>query len=216
VPPTSRRPAFSPASSAARSGARTTISDDGRLPTVPDDRVRAAGFAPVETRHRTRFELPTATIREHTRLYADTALHGRTVAAGGPDEPLRFFFASALSFDPPLAPVVGVASMRPTVAREARRSFAADLRDRGVTGVERARAERFRTDADDRVRATGYRGTVAVGEETVAAAGWVGVWTTGGDFRLAGGGYPEERVERVGYDPGGARETLFDLLRAVR
>jgi hypothetical protein len=160
--------------------------------------------------------LPTTTICEHTRLYADVPLHERTRAAGGSEDPLRFFFLSALSFDPPLAPVVGVASMRPTVASEARRSFAADLRDRGVTGVERVGTERFRTDAGDRVRATGYRGTVTVGEETVAAAGWVGVWTTGGDFRLAGGGYPEERVETVDYDSGGARDALFDLLRAVQ
>jgi hypothetical protein len=106
--------------------------------------------------------------------------------------------------------------MRPTVAREARRSFAADLRERGVRNVERGRSERLRTESGDRARVTGYRGTVRVGEETVGAAGWVGVWTTGGEFRLAGGGYPEERIAAVDYDPGGARDALFDLLRAVR
>lgn len=192
------------------------MADDDRLPTVPDELVRAAGFEPVETSHRTRFQLPTATIRDHTRLYADTALHERTRAVGGPEDPLRFFFAAALSFDPPLAPVVGTASMRPTVAREARRSFAGDLRDRGVEGVERARTERLRTESGDRVRVTGYRGTVRVGDDRVGAAGWVGVWTTGGEFRVAGGGYPEERIVAVDYDPGGARDALFDLLRAVR
>jgi hypothetical protein len=192
------------------------VSDDDRLPAVPADRVRAAGFEPVETSHRTRVQLPTATVREHTRLYADTGLHERTRAAGGPADPLRFFFASALSFDPPLAPVVGVASMRPTVVREARQSFADDLRDRGVEGVERARTERLRTDAGDRVRAFGSRGTVRVGEERVGAAGWIGVWTTGGEFRLSGGGYPEERIEAVDHDPTRSRDALFGLLRAVR
>lgn len=192
------------------------MADDDRLPTVPDERVRAAGFEPVETSHRTRVELPTATVREHTRLYADADLHERTRAVGGPDDPLRFFFASALSFDPPLAPVVGTASMRPTVLREARRRFAEDLRERGVEGVERARSERLRTESGDRVRVTGYRGTVRVGDERAGAAGWIGVWTTGGAFRVAGGGYPEERIAAVDYDPGGARDALFDLLRAVR
>lgn len=203
-------------SSAARSGERTTISDDDRLPTVPDARARAAGFEPVETRHRTRFELPTATIREHTRLYADAALHERTRAIDGPAEPLRFFFVTALSFDPPLAPVVGTASMRPTVAREARRSFAQNLRERDVRNVERTRSERLRTETGDRARVTGYRGRVRVGEEAVGAAGWIGVWTTGGEFHLAGGGYPEERIEAVDHDPSGSRDALFDLLRAVR
>ena len=199
-----------------RSGARTTISDDDRLPTVPDERVRAAELEPVETRHRTRVTLPTATIREHTRLYADATLDGRTRAVGGPVDPLRFFFAAALSFDPPLAPVVGTATMRPTVRREARRRFAEDLRERGVVDVERARSERLRAESGDRIRATGYRGTVAVGDERVRAAGWIGVWTTGGAFRIAGGGYPDERIEGVDYDPAGARDGLFDLLRAVR
>ena len=92
-------------SSAARSGARTIISDDDRLPAAPAGRLRAAGFEPVEAR--TRLSLPTTTVRRHARLCADTDFADRTRAAGGPDDPLQGLFASALSSRPPLAPVGG-------------------------------------------------------------------------------------------------------------
>jgi hypothetical protein len=155
-------------------------------------------------------------VREHTRLYADTDLAERTRAAGGPGDPLRFFFAAGLSFHPPLAPVVGVASALPTVAREARRAFAEDLRARGVADVERTNRERARTETGDRVRLTGYRGTVRIGDRDVPAAGWVGVWATGGAVRVAGGGYPEAPVPGVDHDPAGDRRALLGLVRAVR
>ncbi len=106
--------------------------------------------------------------------------------------------------------------MRPTVTREARRSFAEDIRERGVRNVQRTRSERLRTEAGDRVRVMGYRGRVQVGEETVGAAGYIGIWTTDREFRLAGGGYPEERIEAVDHDPSGSRDALFDLIRTVR
>lgn len=103
-------------SSAGRSGERTTISDADRLPAVPDERVRAAGPESVDTSAGTRVTLPTATPREHARLYADTGLHERGRAVDGPDDPLRHCFTSALSFGPAPASVAGPASVQATVA----------------------------------------------------------------------------------------------------
>jgi hypothetical protein len=155
-------------------------------------------------------------IRKHTRLYADDAFHERIHTVDGPADPLRFFFDSALDSDPPLAPVGGTASMRLTAAHEARRSFAEDIRERGVRNLQRTRSERLRTEAGDRVRVMRYRGRGQAGEETVGAAGYIGIWTTNREFRLAGGGYPEERIEDLDHDPSDSRDTLFDLTRTVR
>ena len=182
-------------------------------PVVPEERLRAEGWERTEdvTRER-RFGTGVAT--EHTVVYTDADLRERVEAATGDDGAWRFFFASSLVFDPPLPPVTGTASVRPTVAREAREAFESDLRERGVRRLSRRRRERARVDSGDRASLYPYRGTL-VGDGELDVAAWLAVWTADGDFRLAGGGYPERLPAGVAGDPTAYRETLLELVRAV-
>lgn len=193
------------------------------------------------------FRTPMATVTGHTLVYEDTALRDALTAAGagaavdatddGGDRLVsldrsegpgvrRFFFATGLSFSPPLAPGIGPASMQPTVVTEARRSFADDLRARGFEDVDTGRSQRFRTDAGDRGRLSKVTGTVPLsGGQRVDVEGWLGVWNRGGTFRIAGGAYPVSGLdalldslpadERPDTAPGGYREDLLELIRAV-
>lgn len=192
-------------------------SDDADpYPAVPADRLD--GWTLVDRSSATRFELPTMVVREHTLVYEDEPLREQVREATDVDRTWRFFFASALTFRPPLPPVTGAASMYPTVATESRRGFASDLRERGVRDVERSRTERTRSATGDRVQLTAYRGRVPV--ETgrpVDVAGWLGVWITDGQFRLAGGGYPEAGLDAPGVESGATyRDDLLTLIREVR
>jgi len=192
------------------------MSDDA-YPTPPDP--LPDGWVLVERETRTRFELPTMDVREHTLVYEDEGLRTRVREATAVDRTWRFLFASALSFRPPLPPVTGPASMYATVAAEARDGFAADLRDRGVRDLDRRRTERTRTASGDRVQLTPYRGRLPVREfdRPVDVAGWLGIWITDGSFRLAGGGYPEAglEVDDVAIDGSRYRDELLDLIRRV-
>ena len=192
------------------------------------------------------FETPTVEIVGHTLLYDDAALREAMDAAGygdlltgGGDSGdrmidtgedgghWRFFFATALSFRPPLAPGVGPASMRPQVVSQARRAFAEDLRARGFEGVERGRSQRVRTESRDRASLQKVTASYPLGPDAPADSldveGWIGVWTVGGAFRIAGGAYPVRGVEALlgdsisdlSTDPTAYRNELLDLIRAV-
>ena len=213
-----------------------------RAPSVPDDRLD--GWTMVEETTETLFALPTMRVRGHTLVYEDGPLREALRAADDTlDMPWRFFFATRLAFRPPLAPGIGTASILPTVTAELRRSFAADLEDRGFRAVERGRNQRMRTDAGDRARLTKYTARYAVehhdeydeghrddgddgdhGDDAhdIAIEGWVAVWTRRSGFRIAGGAYPTqgfaELCESAGVDPddpNAYREELLGLLRAV-
>jgi hypothetical protein len=202
--------------------------DDG-FATVDEDAL-PPGFERVEETTRTRLSLPTTTVREHTRLYDDRALRRAIREAGGPDRTWRFFFATGLTFEPPLPPLGGTATAYPSVAREARDGFESDLQARGVRDVSRRRRERLRVDTGDRASLYPYRGRVDArppngdaGEPTddVPVAGWLAVWTRDGAFRVAGGGYPEAtpptpRPLQVEPDPDRFREELLEAVRGVR
>jgi hypothetical protein len=187
---------------------------DDRFPTVPRRRLEAGGWEQTERREAVRFQLPTLTVREHTFVYEDAALSERT----GLD--LRFFFASRLTFDPPLPPFTGPASMASTVSREARRGFADDLRSRGVADLETGRRERFRVSSGDRARLFPYRGRVQhAAADDLDVAAWLAVWAHDRTFYLAGGGYPEQLPDHQYDDGDGAstfRSELFELVREVQ
>nr|WP_304449473.1 hypothetical protein [Halomarina sp. PSRA2] len=202
------------------------------MPSVPEERLSGEGWSLVEETTETLFRLPTAQVKGHTRLYEDAALRERVREAAGLDRQWRFFFATRVEFVPGLAPGVGPAMLLPTVTAESRRTFGDDLRERGFEDVRRERTERFRVRSGARARLQCYRATLPLSAETHADAdaledveveGWLGVWTDGGEFRLAGGAYPlhvEAVCEALGVSgvelsAKECRRELFDLIRAV-
>lgn len=150
---------------------------------------------------------------ERTVVYVDENLGRRVAATTGDDRPWRFFFASTLAFDPPLPPITGTASTFPTVAREARSAFEDDLRERGLSDLTRRRRERIRVASGNRASLYPYRGRLRDADVDVAA--FLTVWTVGREFRLAGGGYPEQLPGGLDAAPSDYRDELFDLVRAV-
>jgi hypothetical protein len=198
----------------------------GGFPTVPTDRLDDEDWELAEETVSTVFELPTAEIRDHRVVYEDAALRAavREATDGVVDQPWRFFFASRLSFLPPLAPGVGPMSVRPSVETESRRAFADELRDRGFQRVERSRRQRLPTEDGQRAALTKYEAdlSVALDEQsrTVDVEGWLAVWVRRGSFRVAGGAYP---TRGLGPLLGGEtvesrdlREELLGLIRRVR
>lgn len=219
-------------------------------PEVPESTLEADGWERRVRSESQVFKTPTAAILGHTLLYEDARLRDalETVGAadllttreqGGGDRMIdtgddggfwRFFFATALSFRPPLAPGIGPASMRPTVVSEARRSFEKDLQARGFEDVDRGRTQRVRTESGDRASLVKFTATYPFEADAATDAldieGWLAVWTTGGSFRIAGGAYPVrglqevlsavEEGDRPEVDPNRYRDDLLDLIRAVR
>jgi hypothetical protein len=142
----------------------------------------------------------------------------------GDGNPWRFFFATALSFRPPLAPGVGTASVLPMVTTEAKRQFASELEARGFAAVERGTGQRMRTDVGDRVRLTKYTADLPVStadgtDIELGIEGWLGVWSAGGSVRIAGGAYPVSGVDGLiadgVIDTTGSRDELIGYIRAV-
>lgn len=195
------------------------------LPAVPEDQLDAGGWTLVEEREETLFRLPTAQVRGYTSLYEDGDLREAVERAADVDRQWRFFFATRLSFVPPLAPGVGPAMLTPTVQSEARRQFASDLRERGFEDVSRGRTERIRVRSGGRAHLQSFEARLPVGVGGIATLdveGWLGVWTTAGEFRLAGGAYPTglpELGDALGVpdlpDAGDCREELWRLIRDV-
>lgn len=199
------------------------------MPTVPEERLAESDWTLIEDATGTLFTLPTARVIGHTLLYEDASLRREVRDATGTlDLPWRFFFATRLSFLPPLAPGIGPVMVLPVVAAEARREFAADLRERGFRRVEHGRTQRLRTDAGDRARLTKHTARYTVDwrsrDHVLDVEGWVAVWIHRGEFRLAGGAYPtrgfDALLESLGIecvtDPTDLREELLALIRAVR
>ncbi|MFC4407202.1 hypothetical protein [Haloarchaeobius iranensis] len=176
------------------------------------------------------FDLATVRVLGATRLYEDADLRAavREATDGALDQPWRFCFATQLSFQPPLMPGVGPASLSPTVVSSARRQFADDLRERGFRSVERHRSERMRTETGARARLTRYEAALPLTDALdgpsdrpadVAVEGWLSVWLADGQFRLAGGAYPTDGLDAVAPgvadDPGSYRNELLSVLRSA-
>jgi len=199
---------------------------DPSFPTVPDDQLREDGWELTDESVETVFELPTASVAGATKLYDDARTREAAASAADIDQQWRFFFGTALTFRPPLAPGIGPAMILPTVRSEAQSSFAEELRDRGFENVDRGRRERVRTDSGDRARLRSYTASLALDDAgtTLPITGWVGVWH-GTGFRIAAGAYPEEPVaEILGVEhppdplqrgPHEYRDELLALIRAV-
>lgn len=201
----------------------------GEMPTVPDERLSTGGFKLVAETTETLFSLPGTHVEGHTLLFGDVDLRGQIEGAtdGELDVPWRIFFATRLSFVPPLAPGIGPAMVRPSVTSEARREFADDLEARGFRAVGRGRTQRARTDAGERLRLTKYAACYGVAwegrEHDIDIEAWLGIWIHAGEFRLAGGAYPTRGFDAlcdslgVARDggPNADREELLSLIRAV-
>jgi len=114
----------------------------------------------------------------------------------------------------------------PMVRTEAVKSFQDDLRERGLTDVERGRTERTRSADRKRLQLQQVTGTVSLPDGEVPVEGWVCV-TTVDDLYVTGGAYPRTSLaralglddadadDRLARDPTADREALFDLVRAV-
>jgi hypothetical protein len=218
-------------------------------PTVPKQRLDEGGWRQRSRTEETLFRTPTAKIVGRTLVYDDAGLADALAAAGAADhlaaagaetggdrlvdtgdgDYWRFFFATALAVRPPLAPGVGPASMLPTVRSEARSAFTDDLAARGFVDIEAGRSQRVRTDAGDRARLRKVTARLPLGPDapadTLDVAGWLAVWTTGGEFHVAGGAYPVRGLDalfsdlsdtdRPATDPHTYRDELLALVRAV-
>jgi hypothetical protein len=199
------------------------------MPSVPDERLAEGGWKLTEETSETLFRLATVRVEGHTLVYEDADRRAAIEAAsdGELDGPWRFFFATRLAFRPPLAPGVGPAMIRPTVTTEARRTFVADLEDRGFHSIDRRRTERMRTDGGDRARLTNYTARYVVEssvyDSELAIEAWLAVWIRDGAFRIAGGAYPTRGFDDLlaaldieqEVDPTADREELLELVQAV-
>ncbi|EMA29799.1 hypothetical protein [Haloarcula japonica] len=198
---------------------------DPAFPDVPADRLRDGGWALVDESVETVFKLPTARVEGATKVFDDDGTREAVREAVGFDHQWRFFFATALSFTPPLAPGIGPAMILPTVRSEAQSAFAEELADRGFESVERGRKERVRVDSGDRARFRTYSAELDLAvDATLSITGWVGVWH-GDGFRIAAGAYPDQSLstlldienppEPLRRTPSDYRAELLALIRAV-
>ena len=192
------------------------MSDEAGRAGEPLARLERGGWTLSEETTETLFSLPTARVEGHTRLYEDPALREAIHEAGGPDHVWRFFFATAVTFVPPLGPGVGP-MIRPTVVSEAKRRFADDLRDRGFEDVRKGSTQSYRVESG-KARITPFGASYPVEGGDIGVRGYLAVWQDDG-FRLAGGAYPESGLAAIlGERPAGAdsyREELLALIRSV-
>jgi len=190
------------------------MSDEAGPGGEPLDRLERGGWDLSEDTTETLFSLPTARVEGRTRLYEDPELRAAVAEADGPDHVWRFFFATDVTFVPPLAPGFG-AVIKPTVVSEARRRFADDLRDRGFEDVRKGSTQSYRV-GGGRARLTPFGATYSVKGGGVGVRGCLAVWRDRG-FRLAGGAYPESGLERLlgEWPETDYREELLSLIRSV-
>jgi hypothetical protein len=188
------------------------------------------GWVRTEASTETVFRLPAAEVVGHTLVYEDEALRTSVRAAtdGSLDRMWRFFFATRLSFSPPLPPAVGPMAVFSTVRSKAESEFAEILRERGFRDVESGTRQRVRVNTGDRARLRAFSATLDTPlpdgtTRELPVDGWLAVWTTDGEFRLAGGAYPARPLEEfldidlpdVPSTPGEFQSDLLSLVRSV-
>ncbi len=199
------------------------------------------------TETETALELPFFTIEATNAVYShERALPLVEFAAAGIDVAPRALFVSELTFSRPL-PDLGVDPASSRVfgfaKRYARREFAANVREDGLTDVARvddrplARdvgpdGHAFRYDAAYPFDADGLLAESASGRLLLASTVWAAIWPTENSYAMGGGIYPAEAlataVERqapgatlavedpLDPDPERDREDLFEVLSRVR
>ena len=215
----------------------------GGYPSVPDDRLTTDGWTLRSRSEGAVFRMPGMTVTGYTLLYGDEQLRKALAEAdletqsigpehaseglldGAEDEIGRFFFATSLSFQPPLPPGIGTTLVLPAVTNQARQSLTSDLRARGFEQLEWDNRQRLRTESGDRgwLWKCTARLPISDNENRHAALeleGWQAIWTTDGSFRIAGGAYPISGAESVlgalSKSATQFREELLELIRAVR
>lgn len=188
-------------------------------PPLPRARLEGEGWSLAEDEVETLFSLSTARIEGRTQVFEDTALRTAVREATGVDQTWRFFFATRLSFSPPLAS--GLAPLvRSRVASEARSSFADDLLARGFEKVAKGDARRARVRSGARADFTPFEARYRLEGRSLDTEGFLAVWFDDG-FLIAGGVYPvglETVLDEdlgVDVDPDAYREELLDLIRSV-
>lgn len=197
---------------------------DDDLPRVPDDSLQ--GWERTEERSETLFKVTLAEVVGHTAIYEDSDLRStvRQLSGGAVDRMWRFFFATRLTFSPLLPPTVGTAAVQPTVEAQANATFSNILHERGFQDVERTGRERITVETGDRATVQSYEATLPTSVIDLDVAGELAVWSRNGEFRLAGGAYPELSVEEyLGFevpgldiDPAEFERELRELVRSVR
>mgnify|MGYP000029453257 CR=1 FL=1 len=208
----------------------TTYGDEGTddsdelYPTVPRDDLAAGGWSLRDRREEVRAEVAGFTVRAFERRYEDDTLRADVREAGGPDHLWRLFYATRLSFTPPLPPGFGPAMALPKVRAAAREEFAEQLREEGLVDVETGEDERFEVASGTRAKLTRYDAVLPVatddGECRVPMEGWLASWHDRA-MLLAGGLYPAVELADIlnvpdpGDDPGTSREELRSLMRRV-
>lgn len=139
----------------------------------------------------------------------------------------RTFFATALSFSPSLPAGVGAAAVRAMVRNRAARSFESDLEARGFERIKRHRSEPLTTDGGDRAHCWTFTASYSLEEGgDIDIEAQLAVWSTDGEFRVAGGLFPTDgltellsnpdETSSIETDPDRFREELEALIRAVR
>ena len=188
-------------------------------PPVPRPRLDSEGWSLVEDEVETLFSLSTARVEGRTQVFEDTALRAAVREATGVDHMWRFFFATRVTFSPPLA--AGLAPLvRSRVASEARSSFADDLLARGFEKVAKGDAKRARVRSGARAEFTPFKARYRLDDRSLDTEGFLAVWFDDG-FVIAGGAYPAD-LETVlnealveASDAETYREELLDLIREV-
>ncbi|PSP93694.1 hypothetical protein BRC91_08875 [Halobacteriales archaeon QS_4_62_28] len=199
---------------------------DERFPSVPEDELTAGGWTCTDETVDTVFQLPGTSVEGATVVYGDERARAAAEEAVGIDQRWRFFFATSLTFTPPLSPGIGPAMILPSVRSEANQTFKTELRDRGFESISRGRSERVRVDSGDRATLKQYRAHLPLeaGNGTLPVTGWVGVWH-GDGFRIGAGAYPERPITEI-LDIENAsdaltrssreyRDELLDLIRSI-
>ena len=187
-------------------------------PALPRDRLDRDDWSLVEDEVETLFSLPTARVEGRTQVYEDADLRAAVEAATGVDHMWRFFFATRVSFTPPLP--TGVAPLiRSRVASEARGAFTDDLVDRGFERVAKGETNRARVRSGARAEFTPFKTTYTLPDgRTLEVEGFLAVWSDDG-FVISGGAYPADLDATLSTDTGADaddyRSELLELIRSV-
>lgn len=173
-------------------------------PAVPAERL--ADWRQTEQTVEKAFSTPLVTVTTHTQVYEEVTERDQIRAACDIDQPWRFFFASRLRLDPPKQPSRPLSEL---VARRAAASVTDRLKARSFERIDRSRAESSRMgEYTDGIRFD-YRAICRLREKnatlSLPVAASLAIWDAGGDYHLAGGGYPSGR-------PDSAPDALADAL----
>jgi len=198
-------------------------SEDGQYPIPPIEELREGGWSLRDTRVEVRARVMGVVARAHELRFEDDRLREHIRSAGGPDHLWRLFYATRLTFSPPLPPGIGPAMALPKVRTAAREEFAEQLRDEGLVDVEAGDDDRIDVASGTRAKRTRFEATLPVetdaGEIAIPMEGWIAVWHDEA-MLLAGGLHPTDLSDVLAgtatdFDPAASRDELQTLIRQV-